>query len=299
MQNASELEKAGDFQLSTKKIKIEDGPAQSCSRDLHPMHLSRVCSMCKVSMVQKGNFSQSQRRKGAFAKCNTCVESSKADLIASVNTFRQNKAALQRAEDDAMGDADSRVCSMCGVVKSKDCFHIFQQKLGARAKCIECLKKLCHMGQEKRRLGDEAEKLKGVDETDKSQNTDLPSPDESPSKKGVGQHTTDLESKNVLPSPGTGSNENVTALKPEGMKSSIDTKGHQKGVKRTTTTTESELDDGTKTIETEYIEVHPDGSTIKRVKRESVLEKSTSPMTVEKIVTTTTTEITTKMPQEK
>ncbi|KAL7543880.1 hypothetical protein ACHAXR_013283 [Thalassiosira sp. AJA248-18] len=73
----------------------------------------------------------------------------------------------------------------------------------------------------------------------------------------------------------------------------------QRGVKRKTTTTETELDDGTKIVETEYTESKPDGTTFKRTKRESTLEKATAlhdgSRSIERIVTTSTTETTTKV----
>ena len=62
-------------------------------------------------------------------------------------------------------------------------------------------------------------------------------------------------------------------------------------VRRKTTTTESELDDGTLITETECTEIHPDGTTITTLKRESTIEKTIDGSRyIERTVTTTKTE---------
>ncbi|KAL7547057.1 hypothetical protein ACHAWF_010373 [Thalassiosira exigua] len=69
-------------------------------------------------------------------------------------------------------------------------------------------------------------------------------------------------------------------------------------VKRKTTTTEAELDDGTKIVETETVESHPDGTVVTTINMESILETidelTDGSKTVKKTVTKSTTEITKK-----
>ena len=43
--------------------------------------------------------------------------------------------------------------------------------------------------------------------------------------------------------------------------------GHHRGIKQKTATSEVELDDGTKIVETQTIESYADGTTVKRIKR--------------------------------
>ena len=51
----------------------------------------RVCSICKVSKMQVDNFSQNQRRKGSFAKCNVCIGSEKEEKNALAKAQKQAK----------------------------------------------------------------------------------------------------------------------------------------------------------------------------------------------------------------
>jgi len=287
------------------RSKIEGG----LSDQSQPKKVDFVCSGCKYSKM-KTIFSPAQRKKGengGFATCKNCSWMDIEKQRSLAKNRKKTKELRQReiqAENKMMESLKQRMCAACNATKRKEEFDKGQQRIGKKAQCRKCI-------QERERKGLEASKIKKAQANQtnrkRSRNNVMCQPEvnrELNSGESSCQLGTYANNFGYASSLG-GSNNAPGMVKSvfNNEKNKIHNKGAKfdviQRVKKKTTTTETELDDGTSVVETETIETHPDGTTVKTIKKESTLQRTTNlpdgSQSIEKMVNTSITEMTTKI----
>mmetsp|Transcript_32532 Transcript_32532/g.68401 ORF Transcript_32532/g.68401 Transcript_32532/m.68401 type:complete len:391 (-) Transcript_32532:139-1311(-) len=310
-----------------KSIKIEtDDESQPKKADL-ACSTERVCSVCKVSKSLMDSFFQKQRKKGSSAICKDCTNAANNARVQAQKRAKEARKFEQQAEDKMMEDLKERACAICNDIKRKDDFHKIQQKMGKRSRCKDCVNEVHTKAVEayktKAAKKQKIQESVGVNDLKsssgaKGEEVQLPRPGEPSSQNtklsthvsslegtnaDVGQNAAtgmvptsllsrkDTETQNKAP---TLTNSDIP-VKTEELKAAHGTPiKHLKGIKKKTTITEMELDDGTQIVESEKVEIHPDGTIVTRVNRESTLEQTIAlpdgSQSIEKTVTKSTTE---------
>ena len=135
----------------------------------------RVCSQCKVSR-SLDNYSKTQGKKGASAKCTYCVGKGKAK--SADPTTRPGIALTLRGEGNAITTEHKRnvqtkrptelLCSDCDVTKSLTDFSIFhRQRNGVHRVCKTCVEEQKLKAVEQKMAAEEKKKLREIEEKKK------------------------------------------------------------------------------------------------------------------------------------
>ena len=216
------------------------------------------------------NNGTSNNKTRTHQKCSVCSVILQENNSTPTQRMKGSSAKCNACKITAIAKANSmqalkeHKCAECKNVKRNEHFDKGQQKKGNKSKCKKCVAKI-QAEADARKAKASAKKQKSSKVVDETQNK---------------------------AAKGTKRKAGTMSKTKEQMKSDNTANQHPQRIKKKVMTNETELDDGTKIVETETVETHPDGTVVRMT--ESILEKTTNLPNGFLLVERTTTKTETK-----